>query len=64
MKELLTWIAYLALGALSLSVAGGLITLALSVGAMVLLGGGVIFIGAFVVFCVKELLYPTPKDKQ
>ena len=65
-RTVFVWLVYLALGALSLSLAGGLLTLALSVGSVVLVIGAVVFIGAFLVFFVKEYLYPTqppPRDK-
>ena len=66
-KTVFIWLAYLLLGAFSLSLAGGLLTLALSVGTVVLVIGGIIFVGAFLVFCVKEYITPTespPKNKQ
>lgn len=66
-KTIFIWLCYLILGALSLSLAGGVLSLAFSVGAVVLAVGAVIFVGVFLVFCVKEYLNPTespPRDEQ
>lgn len=64
----LTWLVYLVLGAASLALAGGLLSLAFSVGAVVLVIGVTVFIGAFIVFGFKEYFNPTaappPPDKQ
>ena len=63
-----TWLIYLVLGAASLALAGGLLSLAFSVGAVVLVIGGVVFVGALIVFGFKEYFNPTlappPRDKQ
>lgn len=59
-RQVLQGLLYLILGALSMFIAGGLITLVVSMGAVIIGIAVVGFVGAFLVFCVKEYLKPYP----
>lgn len=57
-QQVLKGLLYLVLGALSLILAGGLITVVLTVGGVLIGIALVAFIGAFLIFCVKEYFKP------
>ena len=57
-KQVLQGLLYLVLGAFSLFIAGGLIALVLTVGGVIIGIAVVAFIGAFLIFCVKEYFKP------